>query len=109
MKVKINSDALKKEIARTGRTIAEASQAIGYSAGALYRISSVGEMEERVVNLLESIGVKKSAYVFDERPRDMFYNCEDFTEEDKKLYKVVNKAVYDALSGVFKKYMGEKR
>lgn len=107
-KLLIDGNRLRNVVTRKGKTLSEVSESLGYCNSTLSKAIRDGEIEERLALLLESIGIKREEYI--ETPRiepradreTSFYDS--LTESEKRLYKVINKAVYDAFAGIVKKY-----
>ena len=99
MKIKIDGNALRKAIEHSGNTLSSASKKLGYSPSYLYYVISQGEMEERVAMSFKTVlGIDVNQVA----PKESY----DFTPEEWRLYKVINKACYDAFSGALKKWGG---
>ena len=99
MKIAIDGNALRKAIEQTGNTLSSASRKLGYSASYLSVVIANEEIEERVVVLLKGLlGIDINQIT----PRESI----EFTDEEWRLYKVINKACYDAFSGALKKWGG---
>lgn len=103
MREKIDGQKFKNVAREYGYTLKNLSTKIGYSEGYLSNCVVAGELEERVINLIENIAGIPRNKILDNKS---FIPKEEMTDEELRLYSVINKACYDAFIGALKKWGG---
>lgn len=103
MKVTIDATRFKSVAKEYGYSLKALSQKIGYSDTYLSNCALAGEMEERVVNAIELLaGIPRGKFLDNKN----YIPKEEMTDDELRLYSVINKACYDTFVGALKKWGG---